>query len=56
MTQEELLEKIMEAVESEPEADYGNASMNEYIRIQGIRAQIYDLLEEYNAQREESDD
>ena len=48
MNQEEFLDAIMEAVESEPEANYGDPRTNEYIRMQGIRARVYDLIESYD--------
>jgi len=40
-----LVEEIMEAYESEPETDFGNPSINQAIRRQGIKAHIWDLLQ-----------
>jgi hypothetical protein len=44
---ETLVDEIMEAYESEPDTDFGNASINQAIRQQGIRAHIWDLLQDY---------
>jgi ribosomal protein S17E len=44
---ETLVEEIMEAYESEPETDFGNPSINQSIRQQGIKAHIWDLLQDY---------
>ena len=46
MDVEELVDEIMEIVESEPDPDYGDPQINEAIRNRGVRARIQDLLEE----------
>jgi hypothetical protein len=45
---ETLVDEIMEAYESEPDTDFGNESINQAIRQQGIRAHIWDLLQDYS--------
>jgi hypothetical protein len=45
---ETLVDEIMEAYESEPDIDFGNERINQAIRQQGIRAHIWDLLQDYS--------
>jgi hypothetical protein len=42
---EEFVEQIIEAYESESNADYGDPTSDKYIRDRGVRARIYDILE-----------
>ena len=46
MDPDELLDEIMEVIESEPEGGYGDPFTNERVRNLGIRARLYDLLQE----------
>lgn len=44
---EELVDQIIDAYESESNADYGDPSSDKYIRDRGVRARIYDILESF---------
>ena len=52
---EELVDNIIEAFESEPDADYGDRETNKYVRERGIRARIWDLVQEYSDERVPTD-
>ena len=55
MTQEEFLDEIMEAIESEPESSYGyeETATGYRAKLRGIRARIWELIETYDEEREE---
>jgi len=44
---ETLVDEILAAFEDEPEIDFGSPSINESIRRQGIKAHIWDLIQDY---------
>ena len=49
MDTEDAVEQIIEAFNEEPESDYGSQRISQHIRERGIRARIWDILEEYAA-------
>ena len=42
-----LVEEIMEAVTSEPEADYGDPKTDYWVRQRGIEARIHDVVQKF---------
>jgi hypothetical protein len=41
-----LVEEIMDAVNNEPEADYGDPQTDNWVRDRGIRARVQDILQD----------